>query len=207
MTSTTADNPATTDVCGHLIGSLSQEADEKVEVYDIVNALNERAYAIIIMLLALPNAVPGPFIPGLSLVTGLPAFIYACEAALGRPRPRLPRSIGCLKLNRRKVIRHLERARPYIINLEALMRPRWPWLVARYRVAFALCAVFDLVLTLPIPFGNVAAAWAIIVLTFALTRRDGLFVAIGVAAGLGAVAWNVLLVVAGWEATLYFTGS
>ncbi len=193
------------DICGQLIHNLQSESTDSLTVQDILQTLEDRAYALIILLLALPSAMPGPFIPGLSSITGLPALILSCEAALGRPHPRLPRFAARLRLNRRKVIRHLERVRPFTLKIEGLMRPRLSWIIKRRHIEFGFCALISLVLMLPIPFGNFVAAWALTVLTFAIARRDGLFVLIGITMGIAAVAWNVLVIVLGVEIVQYLT--
>ncbi len=193
------------DICGQLIHGLQNKSTGRLTIQDILQTLRDRAYAFIILLLALSNAVPGPFIPGLSSITGLPALIFACEAAFGRPHPRLPNFAAKQRLNRKKVIWHLERVRPYTLTIEAVMRPRLSWVAERRRLAFAFCALFSLVLMMPIPFGNVVIAWAIIILTFAIARRDGLFVLIGIVSGIAATIWNVLLVILGVEIIQYVT--
>ncbi len=193
------------DICGQLIRDLQSESTESLTVQDILQTLEDRAYALIILLLALPNAVPAPFIPGISSITGLPALIFSCEAALGRPHPRLPRFAARFRLNRRKVIRHLERVRPFTLKIEALMRPRLSWIVARRHIEFGFCALISFFLILPIPFGNIVAAWALGILSFAIARRDGLFVLIGITMGLAALAWNLLVIVLGVEIVQYLT--
>ena len=139
------ETPVPHDLCGQLIRHLNAMTDKSVTVFDIVHLLRERAYALLVLILALPNAVPGPFIPGLSTITGIPALIFAFEAALGRPHPRLPARVGKFKLNRAKMIGHLIRARPYTMNLETVMRPRLSAVSGRVRLAFLWCGWLALV--------------------------------------------------------------
>jgi len=185
------------DICGQLLKRLRCGVKGRLTIGRIVENLQERAYALIILFLALPNGVPGPTIPGMSTLTGIPVLIFALEAAAGRKTPRLPKFVSRRRLNRYRVIRHLERVRPYILNVENMMTPRLNWLVNRRHLLFVFCALFSIVLTLPIPLGNLPAAWSIILLSLGLAVGDGLFVLIGIIAGCLATLWNILIVIAG----------
>ncbi len=191
------------DICGLLLHRLRHEVRGRLTIGRIVQTLQERAYALVILFLTLPNGVPGPTIPGMSTLTGIPVLILALEAASGRKYPRLPRFAARRRLNRYRVIRHLERVRPYILNVESMMRPRLDWLPRHPHLVFAFCAVFSMVLALPIPLGNLPAAWAIILLSLGMAMKDGLFVLFGLIAGCLATAWNALIVVAGIGAAHY----
>ncbi len=191
------------DICGQLLARLRYDVKGRLTIGAIVENLQDRAYALIILFLTLPNGVPGPTIPGMSTLTGIPILIFALEAAAGRKVPRLPNFAAKRRLNRYVVIRHLQRVRPYILNVETMMAPRLDWLVNRRHLLFGFCALFSLVLTLPIPLGNLPTAWSIILLSLGLAVGDGLFVLIGIIAGCLATLWNILIVVAGVEAIRY----
>jgi len=191
------------DICGRLIRNLRHHIKGRLRIGHIVSSLQERAYALVIFLLALPNGVPGPSIPGLSTITGLPVFIFTIQAVVGNKNPRLPQFASQLRLNRYKVIRHLERIRPYIMKLERRMHPRLPWLVERQRINYLLCTIYAFVLIVPIPFGNIISAWAVIVLSLGLVIEDGLYVVIGHLIGVVAILWNIALVLVGIEAISY----
>ena len=193
------------DICGRLIAMLRNDIKGRLRVGDLVSSLQDRAFSLVIFLLALPNGVPGPSIPGLSTLTGLPVFIFSFEAALGRKHPRLPRFVNRFRLNRYTVIRHLERVRPYIARLENRMHPRLPWLVARQHINYALCALYSFVLIAPIPFGNIISGWAVIILSMGLVLRDGLFVLLGHLVGIIAIIWNLALIVLGVELYYYLS--
>ena len=53
------------------------------------------------------------------------------------------------------------------------------------------------ILALPIIFGNLLPAWAIILLALGLIEEDGVAVLIGSVVGILAVAWNLFLVLGG----------
>ncbi len=116
--------------------------------------------------------------------------------ARGRRRVHLPAFIARRTLPRARLTSLLERARPAVARLERLIRPRAPALIdgVGRPLAALMCVVLALVMSVPIPLGNLPAALPILVLALALLRGDGVAALVGHAAGLAAVAWNVSLI-------------
>jgi hypothetical protein len=190
-------------VSQRLTALAADAAVERISVGDMVEALGDRGFGLLLLLLTLPNAVPVPG-PGLSAVLALPAALLAAQMAVGLSRPRLPRRLRCWSFSRARVAGVLAYARPMLERLEAVMRPRRP--MAGDRLTGAICLVLALVLALPIPLGNAPVAWALILVALGAVERDGVATAVGMAAGAAAVAWNVLLVFAGHEAFTLVAG-
>jgi hypothetical protein len=181
-------------VSQRLTALAADAAVERISVGDMVEALGDRGFGLLLLLLTLPNAVPVPG-PGLSAVLALPAALLAAQMAVGLSRPRLPRRLRCWSFSRARVAGVLAYARPM------LERP-----MAGDRLTGAICLVLALVLALPIPLGNAPVAWALILVALGAVERDGVATAVGMAAGAAAVAWNVLLVFAGHEAFTLVAG-
>ncbi|HRJ60355.1 MAG TPA: exopolysaccharide biosynthesis protein, partial [Azospirillaceae bacterium] len=81
----------------------------------------------------------------------------------------------------------LNGARKPLARLEQWMRPRWPKLagVHMLRPLSPLVFFMGLLIALPIPFGNVAPAFALIAVSLGVLTRDGVAVGAGmVMAGL-----------------------
>ena len=68
---------------------------------------------------------------------------------------------------------------------EKLLRPRWSWLVGprAEHVLGALTLVLAVVITLPIPFGNMLPAFAICLIALGVLERDGLWACFGILVG------------------------
>ena len=179
---------------------LALTADSRVEritVADMVGALGDRGFGLLLLLLTLPNAVPVPG-PGLSAILALPAAALAAQMAFGLAQPWLPQRLHRWSFSRLRVAAVLAYARPSLERLESWVRPRRP--VAGDRLVGVICMLLALVLALPITLGNAPVAWALIVIAVGVIERDGLATVLGMIAGGLAVAWNILLVVAGHEA-------
>ncbi len=177
----------------------SGDPDDRVTVADLIGALHERAAGIGILLFAVPNAVPLPGIPGVSAVLGAPLILLALQLALGRRDPWLPQWMLKQSLRRGDYARFFYKFLPGLLWLERAFKPRLRQFTAYGAdriVAFAI-AVLGAILALPIIFGNLLPAWAIILLALGLIEEDGVAVLIGSVVGVLAVAWNLFLVLGG----------
>lgn len=183
--------PATTS---QRLRALAEAAPPRIAVADLLAALGERGFGLLLLIFALPNAIPVPAPPGTSAVLAVPLALVAAQMALGLERPRLPGWLRRLSLSRAL----LHKAPPYLARLERHLRPRRPAFASERLLGLA-CLALALVLMLPVPLGNAPVAWAVLLIALALLERDGLFAIGGLAAGAAAVAWNALLIFAGGQ--------
>jgi len=197
---TAAPRPPEPQRISEVLASLAagDEAD-RIALGDLTSMLGDRAFGVMILLLALPNGVPGPVIPGFSLIFGLPMVLLALQMLFGRRTPWMPRRMQRWSFRRGRLSGLLRRAAPAVERLELYFRPRYPRLTTALaeRIVGLLLIVFALILSLPIPFGNVPVAWAICIVAMGIMERDGLSLVIGALISIAAVVWNVFLVTAG----------
>ena len=158
-----------------------------ITVADLLELMRDRARAALIFLMAFPNVLPAP--PGLSAILGLPLLYLTAQMMLGR-MPRLPKAIGAKGVPRPTFAAVVERVAPHLARAERMLRPRWLWIVSprAERLLGAFVFVLALVVTLPIPFGNMLPALAICLVALGVLERDGLWAGLGVAVGIGALA-------------------
>ncbi|MCW2246756.1 hypothetical protein M2352_002347 [Azospirillum fermentarium] len=167
---------------------LALDHDERIRLGDAMAALGDRAFGAFLILLSVPNVLP---VPGLSTVTGLPMLFLGAQIAAGRSTPWLPRRLAAASVERRALLRVLERARPKIAWIERnLLRARLVPLAQGpgERGAGLVIMLMAAVMALPIVFGNQPPAFAIALIALGLIERDGLFVLAGYVAGLAALA-------------------
>jgi hypothetical protein len=194
--SSTEGRARSSDLLEHLA---REHRGTRIAIGDIVEALGERGFGVLMLVLALPNAVPGPAIPGFSAILAVPLLLLTVQLALGRAEPRLPRWLLRRSISLAGFRRFLARTLPYLRRLEALLRPRPSWLTRRSGLPFLgiLLVGLTLVLALPIPFANAPVALAFIVIALAFLERDGRALAVGLAIGIVSCLWVVLLIAAG----------
>jgi hypothetical protein len=175
-----------------LLHALAQQPGrERVSVRDLIDALGDRALGALLFLFAFPNVLPVP--PGTSALLGLPLLFLSAQLMIGR-KPWLPAVLSTRSMAHADFAALVQRITPWLKRAERLLRPRLTWLALppmEYAIG-ALCLLLAVVLTLPIPLGNVLPAVAISVLALAILERDGLWVLAGLA-----VALVSMLVVSG----------
>ena len=172
----------TSDILVRLVG---ESATDRVSVRAIVAALGERAYALLVVVLGLPNCLPMP--PPIPLICGLLLLFVAAQIVLGKQAPWLPRRL-------------LART----IALEDLRR-RWTapcrgcagWSAWRARacrvfesaIAFRLVGLALLAFSLALVFaapviGQIPLGLAVCLVGLGLVERDGIVVIAGLSFGL-----------------------
>jgi hypothetical protein len=173
----------------------------RFSVADLIAALGEQGFGLLILLLALPNAVPGPMIPGFSVPFALGIAALGFQLAMGWHAPRLPGWLKRVAMPTERFRRFVERAEPLLLRLERWLRPRpsdFTQGTGERFVGVALIAL-SLALALPVPFGNLPIAISIVIIALGLLESDGKALRLGLGAGLAAVLWNAAVVVAGAE--------
>jgi hypothetical protein len=177
----------------HVLRDLAgAEGGERVTLGELLEALEERAAPALMIVFAFPNILPSP--PGLAAILGAPLLVLAMQLMLGRS-PWLPEVIARRSLARTTLQSMLTRAVPYVERAERYLRPRGRWLssATSLRGIGLVCTLLSVLLMLPVPFGNMAPSVAVCVLALGVLERDGLWVAAGLVAALGAAVWVVVL--------------
>jgi len=177
------------------------DPDSRVNLADVRKALEDRAFGFLILVLVLPNCLPIPGPPGLSAVLGVPVCFLALQMVWGQRRPWLPRWLLERSVRRGDCTRLVAKSAPLLRRLEKLFRPRLPALnsATADRVNGALLLVFAIILSLPIPLGNLPPAYAVLLMALGIIEQDGLAILIGIVTGIVSVLWAVFLAIAGVE--------
>jgi hypothetical protein len=170
--------------------------DERVSVAGLVDAHGPAANGSLLLLLAVPCLLP---IPGTGTVLGFGVIAMAVAMWRGTLDEGLPRRVAELQMSRtwaQRVLATLAsiygmasgvaKAR----SCRLMPAPGRGWLAA-------LIGTMGVMLIVPIPFGNVLPALALILIGLGLTFRDGLVTLLGaVAAGFTTVVMSTLMVMA-----------
>ncbi|MFM2044685.1 MAG: hypothetical protein RLY86_3261 [Pseudomonadota bacterium] len=167
-----------------LIRVLADGDDQRMTIRTFMDRLGDRGFGILILLFALPNCVPGP--PGLAVITGLPVIFFAWQVMLKRPAPWLPGFIANRSFPRNDLLTVILKTQPWLRKVERLCRPRLPALMrgSAERVLGIILFILSIVLTAPIPFGNLFPAVTIAVIALAIMEQDGVLLIIGYILGL-----------------------
>lgn len=160
---------------------------EGMTVAEIVDRLDERAFGLLILILAIPCLVPG--LPGAQIIA-IPIALLALQVLIGRSEPWLPGWFMRARVKKSWIT---------AIAVFADKRLRWTERLAQPRLAFlasglgeqavalfmALAAV-----TVMLPITNTVPSAALTLMAVGLIQRDGLFTLLG---SVLAAAWIGLL--------------
>lgn len=174
---------------------------ESIRLSSILDVLGDRAFALLIVLFALPNCIP--MVPPIPFISGILIAWLAIQLVLGYRSPWLPRRIRDYEVKASEVKRLLDRATPVITRLERFARPRlsmfeWPPFL---RVLGLAVLVFALGLLVAAPIiGQIPLGIAIALVGIGLVERDGILVVAGLiigTVGLGISAGFIAAIITG----------
>jgi hypothetical protein len=189
--------PRTSD----LLRGLAQAGPERVTLPMIAGVLEDRGLGIVVLCLALPNGIPGPYVPGLSTLLALPIVWLGVQLAIGRRRAPLPGFLRRVSFRRQRFAGFVGRATPWLVRIEAWLGPRPSWLVTEsgLRCLGIALIVFAMVMALPIPFGNIPIGLGISVLALGLIEEDSRALVFGLMLGVLGCLWQVFLATVGFR--------
>lgn len=178
---------------------------------EIRDRLDERAFGLMILILAIPCLVPALY--GVPQLVGVPILLLAGQMLAGRVEPWLPEAA----LNRRVSKAMLDRMADFATKrmrwFERLSRPRLTVFAEGWAERAAAFFMIVATLTIVLPMTNTVPSVALTLMAVGLIQRDGLFVAGGAAVAVGWAAALATVAIgfyvgAGWAVSLLarFTG-
>lgn len=173
-----------------IIADLASQPKDRVSLADLMAVLEHRAFGVLMLILALPNAVGLGTIPGLSTVFGVPQVLISIQMIFGAPRPWLPRWLAEKSIAMSDFRIMVTKAVPYLVKMERLLQPRLEATTSQAAERFlgVVFLILAVIVSLPIPFANQPPAVAQVLIALGLIERDGVFVLLGLVASLVALS-------------------
>lgn len=157
---------------------------ETVTLGEVLDTVGKRSYGplfLIISIIALIPIVGG--IPGMSIFTATIILVLAIQLLFLRAHPWLPKKLLSISFSRDKLVRGVEKARPWTERIGKVVGRRWAiFTQPPFINIVALICIFLGLSFYPlelIPFGVTLPALAVFVFGLALTTHDGLLIVIG----------------------------
>lgn len=181
-----------------LAGHIAKVKGKAVSLDDLREMLRDRAFGVMLFLVALITLVP---LPGAGTILGWLPMIIGVQLLIGLHRPWLPKRVLRYRMDKAKVVQGLTVLHNYIGPFERLATPRWGWAFNPImdRVNGAMIVVASLPILLPAPLSNLPPALALMVLGLALVEEDGLLVVVS----WGIIAFAYLLLLALYGTLLF----
>lgn len=180
----------TSDLLIHLAETAQTE---RVTLGALADALSDRAFGVLMLVLALPCAVP--FLYGVPQVVSVPMVFLSTQIILGRHTVWLPERLRRRHFSRAGFRDMARRAKRYVGWAEHLSFPRFSWLTRgpAERVFGVFMLIFCASIAVPLPLTNTVPGIAVGIMSVGFIERDGLLVIAGTI--LGAV-WVAALLMA-----------
>jgi hypothetical protein len=196
---------------GMVAGLAEASGPDGLTLREIRDRLDERAFGLMILILAIPCLVPALY--GVPQIVGIPILLLAGQMLVGREEPWLPEAVLKRTVSKAMLDRMADFAVKRMGWFERLSRPRLTLFTRGIAEQAAAAFMILATITIVLPMTNTVPSVALTLLSVGLIQRDGLFVAAGAAVATGWV--TALLVVgigffvgAGWAVGLMarFTG-
>ena len=168
---------------------------EKVELGDILEAIGQRSFAPLLVVMGLLVVSPLSGIPGLPSTIGLMVVLISGQLILGGRRFWMPAWVRHRGISRRRYLRALELMRRPAAFVDRLLKPRLGFMV--HKVGFSLILTICIVVALtmpvmePVPFAASIAGLALVGFGLSLLAHDGLVALVSLAYTLTAT-WLVV---------------
>lgn len=181
--------------------AVDRHSGESVSFGELLDRLEDRAFAILLLILALPNCIPAP--PGLNSIMGLPLMVVAVQLAMGLDHPVFPRWVAERHIPVRHVRWLVDRCAPAIRALERWSRPRVPFLATRagHRLVGTMIVIYAVTILIPLPLTNFLPAIGVAIVAIGMLERDGGVMIVGVVFG----AMGTIVAVGLWGTVVFAT--
>jgi len=150
-------------------------------LYDLMEVLQERSFGILLLLMALPNALMISSIPGISSFFGIIIMLISLQMIQSRKTPWFPRYLAYKQFSTESLESIVITSQSYLQSIEKHLKPRWHLLTSIYfeKLLGLVCLLHGILITLPIPLGNFLPGIALIFLSLGILAKDGMCIFIG----------------------------
>ncbi|HAV13172.1 MAG TPA: hypothetical protein DCX06_06750 [Opitutae bacterium] len=148
-------------------------------IRELTEAVGDRGFGVLLMLLSLPSALPIPA-PGYSIPFGIAMAIIATQIMFGRETVWLPQRILAIRVHPRLANKMVGTGAAFLRRIEKLIKPRMRWIHSKagHSLLSIIILTMSLFMMIPIPGTNTLPAMAIFIIGVSMAEEDG-FIAIG----------------------------
>lgn len=167
----------------------------------VVDSLDQHGMAIVLILFAIPSALPVPA-AGYSTVLSIPLFLIGLRLLMAKDTVWLPSRLRQKSFEPKSFQKLLPPMNKLVCRLETISRPRCVRIAESKILLMSLGLLICLLacsMALPIPGTNTAPAFGIFLIGFGLLEKDGFFVFAGILASIVALLISTFIILFGYE--------
>ncbi len=184
--------------------AVGRQTADRVTVGELLSALHERGFGLLMMVFVLPNCVPIPVPPGVSTVVSIPLIFLAVQMLIGLESPWLPKWLQKKSINRLTLAKVISVASPKLKKIELFLKPRLSFASSTTgeRIIGLFWLIFAISIAVPLPMTNFIPGVGTLVMSLGLLSKDGATIIIGILIGLAGVTLTIMVLYLGVEAVL-----
>lgn len=168
---------------------------ERVSLAEIDRGLGDRGLGVLMAIFAVPNIFPST-VPFGNVITGIPMILLAVHLVLGWRQLVLPQFLARRSIGAQTLKSFAPKLASVLARVEPLLKPRLAMVSSPMaeRIIGVLALILSILSALPIPFGHMVPALALMVIGLGLIEHDGAAILLGAVLGLmGAVVFALVL--------------
>jgi hypothetical protein len=158
---------------------------------ELSDALKQRSFGLLLLILALPNALLLAVVPMVSTFFGVLLIFVSLQLIFRQKTLWLPKKIAHYSMTKSEIEKIYTKCEPLLLKAEKLLKARFSFLTSFYSepILGIVCLIHAIIIALPIPLGNVLPGTTLIILALGLIEKDGLFIIIGYILSAGVFAF------------------
>ncbi len=175
---------------------------KEVSIANLLDAVHERGFGMILLILSVPMALPIPVPPGINILLASPLILLTAQQAMGRRTIWLPKWMLKKTIKRSKMSAIIKALLPWSEKIEFFIKPRFEFITLG--IFSHLIGVFGLIMALticvPLPLTNTVPSLGIALMAVGVIMRDGFAVIMGAIIGISWVfALSMVIIFLGTE--------
>ena len=149
---------------------------------ELKEALHERGFGILLLVLSLPLTIPLPFPPAYTTILAVPLLVFSGEMLLGCQSVWLPGWLERRSVRRSYIAFFLRKTAPMLRVCERFTRHRFAIFntVIGEKIYALVTMCSACCIALPLPMTNCIPATGIVLMSLGLLNKDGIFVLLGI---------------------------
>ena len=155
--------------------SILNKYEESPSIGDLMAAVGDKGFGLLLIILSLPSALPVPAI-GYSTPFGICMVIIAAQIFIGRTQVQLPKRLKKIRIPLKLVQSITSFALHFLKRTEKLVKPRQRWIHSKLGHSILPVTIFamSIFMIIPIPGTNTLPAMAIFIIGISIAEEDGL---------------------------------
>ncbi|WP_374698364.1 exopolysaccharide biosynthesis protein [Wolbachia endosymbiont (group B) of Limnophora tigrina] len=172
---------------------------DKVTLFDIKAALQERGFGILIIIFSLPLSVPIPVPPGYTTILSIPLILFSLQLLFGFDSPWMPHWLERKSFQRSTLALVVEKTSPALKKIEKFMQPRMSFIFygPGEKILAFIMLLSALSIALPLPLTNFIPAIGTTLISLGIMSKDGFLSILGVLISLCGLLLTLVVIVKG----------